>query len=109
MDEEISHLTQPTGTQGIDPPISTCSAGDEPRQLFTSMGVNLGARNSSKTKTKIWAPEYIDFGMLLSVAPLRERYALSLTSSGGVSGQPQLIFDPYQTPKKVTTIQQWIR
>lgn len=108
VDEEISHLTQPTGTQAADPPISTLSAGDEPRQLFTSIGVNLGARVSSKTKAKIWAHEYIDFGVLLSVAPPRERYALSLTSSGGVSGQPQLTLEPYQTPKKVTSIQQWL-
>ena len=73
--DETSHLTQPTGMQGMDPPISTLSAGDEPRQLFTSIGVNLGARVSSKTKAKIWAHEYIDFGALLSVAPPRERYA----------------------------------
>ena len=108
VDEEISHFTQPTGTQGVAPPISTLSAGDAPRQLFTSIGVNLGARVSSKTKAKIWAHEYIDFGVLLSVAPPREWYALSLTSPGGVSGQPQITLEPYQTPKKVTTIQQWI-
>ena len=31
-----------------------------------------------------------------------------MTSSGGISGQPQLNLEPYQTPKKVTIIQQWI-
>ena len=40
VDEEISHFTHPTGTLGVDPPISTLSAGDAPRQLFTSIGVN---------------------------------------------------------------------
>ena len=110
VDEEISNLTQPTGTQGLDPPLSTLGAGEKPLPAFqyTSIGVNLGARVSSKTKAKIWAHAYIDFGVLLSVAPLRERYALSLNSSGSVSGQPQLTLEPYQTPKKVTTIQQWI-
>ena len=54
VDEEISNLIQPTGTQGVDPLISTLSAGDEPHQLFTSIGVNSGARVSSKTKAKIW-------------------------------------------------------
>ena len=108
VDEEISNLTQPTGTQGADEPFSTLSVGDGPRQLFTSIGVDLGARVSSKTKAKIWAHEYIDFGVLLSVAPPRERYALSMTSSGGVSGQPHLTLEPYHTPKKVTNIQQWI-
>ena len=108
VNEEISNLTQPAGTQAADPPFSTLSVGDEPRQLFTSIGVDLGARVSSKTKAKIWANDYIDFGVLLSVAPPRERYALSMTSSGGVSGQPHLTLEPYHTPKKVTTIQQWI-
>ena len=108
VNEEISNLTQPAGTQAADPPFSTLSVGVEPRQLFTSIGVDLGARVSSKAKAKIWANEYIDFGVLLSVAPPRERYALSMTSSGGVSGQPHLTLEPYHTPKKVTTIQQWI-
>lgn len=108
VNEEISNLIQPTGTQGADPPLSPLSVGDEPRQLFTSIGADLGARVSSKTKAKIWAHEYIDFGVLLSVAPPRERYALSMTSPGGVSGQPHLTLEPYHTPKKVTTIQQWI-
>ena len=106
--EEITDLTQPTGTQGAGPPFSTLNVGEEPRQLFTSIGVDLGARVSSKTKAKIWANEYTDFGALLSVAPPRERYALSMTSSGGVSGQPHLTLEPYHAPKKVTTIQQWI-
>ena len=88
--EEITDLTQPTGKQGAGPPFSTLNVGEEPRQLFTSIGVDLSARVSSKTKVKIWANEYIDFGVLLSVAPPRERYALSMTSSGGVLGQPHL-------------------
>lgn len=56
VNEEISNLTQPTGTQGADPPFSPLSVGDEPSQLFTSIGVDLGARVSSK----IWAHEYIN-------------------------------------------------
>ena len=90
VDEEISPVTQPTGTKGMDPPISTVGAEDEPCQLFTSIGVNLGARVSSKIKGKIWAHKYIDYGVLLSVAPPCEWYALSLSFSGGVSGQHQL-------------------
>ena len=35
--EDISNLTQPTGTQGADPPFSTLNVGEEPRQLFTSL------------------------------------------------------------------------
>ena len=106
--EEITDLTQPTGTQGAGPLFSTLNFREEPRQLFISIGVDLGARCSSKTKARISANEYIDFGVLLSVAPPRERYALSMTSSGGVLGQPHLTLEAYHGPKKVTTIQQWI-
>ena len=34
VEEEILNLTQ--GTQGVDPPLSTLGAGNEPRLLFTS-------------------------------------------------------------------------
>ena len=102
-------LTQPTGTQGAGPPFSTLNFGEARRQLFTNIGLDLGARFSSKTKAKIWANEYIDFGVLLSVAPPRERYALSMTSSGGVSGQPHLTLEAYHVPKKVTFSSQFIR
>ena len=108
VDEEVTNLTELTGTQSTDPQLSPLGAGDQPRQLFTSIGMNLGARVSAKIKAKIWAHEYIDFGALLSVAPPREKYSLSMTSTAGASGQPQLTLEPSHTPKKVTNIQQWI-
>ena len=55
--KEISNLTQPTGTQGTGPPFSTLNVGEEPHQLFTSIGVDLGVSVSSKTKAKVWAHE----------------------------------------------------
>ena len=70
VDAEIATVTR--GTQ--DPNLSTLGSGDQPRQLFTSIGVNLDAWVSDKTKAKIWSNEYIDFGALLSVAPPREKY-----------------------------------
>ena len=63
---------------------------------------------TAKIKAKIWANEYIDFGALLSVAPPREKFALSMVFSGGAVNQPQLTLEPYQTPKKVTNISQWL-
>ena len=63
---------------------------------------------SAKFKAKIWANEYIDFGALLSVAPSREKFALSMVSSGGAVNQPLLTLEPYHTPKKVTNISLWL-
>ena len=54
VDEEVTNLTELTGTQSTDPQLSTLGAGDQPRQLFTSIGMNLGTRVSAKIKAKIW-------------------------------------------------------
>ena len=88
--------------------VSGQSGGEQPQQKFTSIGINLGARVSAKLKSKIWANEYIDFGALLTVAPLQEKYALSMSSTAGNSGKPELTFEQSNSPKKVTNIQQWI-
>ena len=44
----------------------------------------------------------------MSVAPPREKFALSMNSFGGPSGQPHLTLEPCHTPRKVTNIQQWL-
>ena len=70
IDGETASITQ--GMQGTNPQISSVSgqsAGEQPQQIFTSIAINLGARVSTKLKSKIWANEYIDFGALLTVAP----------------------------------------
>lgn len=43
VDKEITNLTQTTGTQGADTPLSTLRAGDQPHQHFTSIGINIDA------------------------------------------------------------------
>ena len=82
-------------------------AGDQPSHPFSSIAVNLGSRVSTKINAIIWANEYIDFGALRSVAPLREKFPLSMVSSEGAVNQPQLTLEPYHTPKKVNNISQW--
>ena len=37
VNEEISNLTQPTGTQGADPPFSPLSVGDEPASFLPAL------------------------------------------------------------------------
>ena len=107
VDDEVIALTQAGTNRASVLPLF--EAGDQPRQLFSSIAVNLGARVNDKVKAKIWANEYVDFGALLSVAPPREKFALSMTSvNGDSSGQPQLTLEPFHTPKKVTNINQWL-
>lgn len=99
--------TQPTLTQEtiiIDQPGRHPQA---PQKLFSSVAVSLGSRVNSKVKAKIWANEFIDFGVLLSQSPNNPKYSLSLTSSVGESNQPQLTLEPSQPTKKIHTINQW--
>ena len=101
-------LSYTTGTIEQAPLPELLGVSDQPSHPFSSIAVNLGSRVSAKIKAKIWANEYIDFGALLSVAPPREKFALSMVSSGGAVNQPQLTLEPYHTPKKVTNISQWL-
>ena len=104
--EEVATLTSRDGTPGPLLHSSPWDSGDQPRQVFTSIGITLGARVSAKLKAKIWANEYVDFGALLSVAPPRDKFTLSMSST--FSGQTHLTLEPCHTTKKVTTIQQWL-
>ena len=109
-----SSQTAPTAPQVVeravdDEVIALPQAGTNRASVLPLFAVNLGARVNDKVKAKIWANEYVDFGALLSVAPPREKFALSMTSvNGDSSGQPQLTLEPFLTPKKVTNINQWL-
>ena len=61
---------------------------------------------SPKIKTKIWAHEFIDFGILLSSGAGDTRYHLSLTSPHGLA-LPTLSIEPSQKPKAVPNIDAW--
>lgn len=106
VDGATASITQ--GMPGPNLQISSVSGEERPQQIFTSIGINLGARVSAKLKAKIWAHEYVDFGALLTVAPPRERFALSMSSTVGNSGKPELTFEQCNSSKKVTNIQQWV-
>jgi len=41
--DKITNLTQTTGMQGADTPLSILGAGDQPDQHFTSIGINIDA------------------------------------------------------------------
>ena len=93
VQNEVLSYTTGTTEQALLPAL--LGVGDQPSHPFSSIAVNLGSRVSAKIKAKIWANEYIDFGALLSVAPPREKFALSMVSSGGAVNQPQLTLEPY--------------
>ena len=111
IETSLENITQ--GTQPIlsrDAIVLNPSPGtpQAPKQLFASVAVPLGSRVSSKVKAKIWAHEYIDYGSLLILNPTNQKYALSVSSSGGEFTQPQLTLEPSHTAKKVQSLNQWL-
>jgi hypothetical protein len=62
----------------------------------------------SKTKTKIWANEYLDFGTFLVTNPQQEKFSLALSPITSASAQPKLTIEPAQPAKKITGINQWL-
>ena len=73
---------------------------------FHSVNVPIDANVSPKIKTKIWAHEFIDFGILLGSGAGDTRYHLSLSSPHG-SSLPTLSIEPSQKPKAVPNIDAW--
>ena len=57
VQQEVATLTTHEGTKKSILQSAPLDIGDHPRQLFTSIGINLGARVNSKLK----ANEFIDF------------------------------------------------
>ena len=53
VDGETASITQ--GMQGANLQLSSVGGEECPQQIFTSIGINLGAQVSTKLKAKIWA------------------------------------------------------
>ena len=81
---------------------------DRPQVLFSSMSIPLHARVPNKIKSKIWANEYFDFGLLLSSSPVEPHYNLSINPSQESSGLPTLCLESTHKAKPIFSIEAWI-
>ena len=101
VNAEVEEIAQ--GSSGSDEVLPTSP-------LFHSIAVPLGSRISANIKSKIWAEEFIDFGSLLDPSPNPDKYSLSFTapSNRALPRTPQFTFEPVKTPKKVTSISDWV-
>jgi len=107
VSEQLALLTsQDKGTH--EPSSSGSSSLDYSEKLvFSSIALELGGNVTDKVKARVWANEFVDFSLLLSVSPSPDRYSLSVNTSSLSSGA-HLTLEPCKTSKKVTTINQWI-
>jgi len=103
-----NHVSNLTGAGTREDSLLLGPDNVQPKQIFISISANLSSRVGSKIKAKIWANEYVEFGALLASTLQISKYALSMTPSTGSSKQPRLTLESYQTPKRVSNIQQRI-
>ena len=73
---------------------------------FNSVSVAIDAQVSPKLKAKIWANEFIDFGLLLGSHSSDTRYRLSVSSQTG-SLALTLSLEPTQKTKPIPSIEVW--
>ena len=73
---------------------------------FHSADVPIDAHVNPKIKAKIWAHEFIDFGILLNSGAGDTRYHLSVNSPHG-SSLPTLSIEPSHKPKAIPHIGAW--
>lgn len=74
--------------------------------VFNSVSIPVEAQVNSKLKSKIWANEFFDFGLLLSLGTGDTRYHLSLSAETG-SSMPTLSLEPTQKTRQISNIETW--
>ena len=72
---------------------------------FNSISVAIDAQVSPKLKAKIWANEFIDFGLLLNPQLGDTRYHLSLSASE--NSMPTLSLEPTTKTKHIPNVEVW--
>ena len=82
-------------------------SNDRPGDIFFSMSLPIDARVTTKLKAKIWANEFINFGQLITVTSMEEKFHISVYTSEDSPGQPTLCLEPLQKGKNISTIDTW--
>lgn len=77
-----------------------------PGKIFNSCSLPIDCRVSGKIRAKIWANEYIDFGVLLSNAILENKFKIAVQMVD-TSGAPSLCIESASKTRKLFTIDQW--
>ena len=78
----------------------------QPTHIFQSSALPIDARVSDKIRGKIWANEYIDFGLLMSNPLVEQGYRLAVKQQGD---SPAISLEPITRPKKIQSIDAWVK
>ena len=81
----------------------------EPKDIFVSSDIPIDMSVSDRLKRKIWAHEYVDFGLLLNNKKDHDSFHLCLSNDMASSNnQPRITLEPKQKSKHINSIEMWI-
>ena len=81
----------------------------KPKDIFVSTDIPIDMSVSDRLKRKIWAHEYVDFGLLLNNKKDPDSFHLSLSSDMASSNdQPRIILEPNQKSKHINSVEMWV-
>ena len=81
----------------------------KPKDIFVSTDIPIDMSVSDRLKRKIWAHEYVDFGLLLNNRKDPDSFHLSLSSDMASSNdQPRIILEPNQKSKHINSVEMWV-
>ena len=81
----------------------------KPKDIFVSSDIPIDMSVSDRLKRKIWAHEYVDFGMLLNNKKDHDSFHLCLSNDMASSNdQPRIVLEPKQKSKHINSIEMWV-
>ena len=82
----------------------------KPKDIFVSSDIPIDMSVSDRLKTKIWAHEYVDFGLLLNSKKEHASFHLCLSKDATQSspGQSLITLEPNQKSKHINSIDMWV-
>ena len=85
------------------------SSMSKPKYIFVSSDIPIDLSVSDRLKKKIWAHEYVDFGLLVNNKKDHDGYHLCLSNDMASSTDPPLItLEPRQKSKHINSIEMWV-
>ena len=81
----------------------------KPKDIFVSSDIPIDMSVSDRLKRKIWAHEYVDFGLLLNHKKDHDSFHLCLSNDMASSDdQPRIILEPKHKSKHINSIEMWV-
>ena len=115
VDNSDQVSTAATAVQGsIAAVLDNLSSGNnivsKPKDIFVSSDIPIDMSVSDRLKTKIWAHEYVDFGLLLNSKKEHASFHLCLSKDATQSspGQSLITLEPNQKSKHFYSIDMWV-